>query len=316
MEKQGFHNHFNWLNLSLVGCLPAEPISYSIQHFKNQFQKLYLQPVIFPARYQSKMRKIGYIIFLAVFTTSAFGQQFLWSTINKDGVYQVPLNRVAEEVLKFYDHYKLYYDYSGYSKKRFIEEIADGFDDIRDLNNITEFTDYAVKSNLGYGSFVLVACISEENVDMILFSNTAIEGNFSFEQTHSYERDRFVRWFKMLINEDEDSEVEIGTVHPGALYPYGDDGGGGSSLDLTGWRWDYIPRPNDRSREDGRIVFEIKVDDSGAIIGVRTLEKSVSPALEQLYRREVEKLTFSPTSSNTIPAPISTGKITFVVRTD
>jgi len=105
-----------------------------------------------------------------------------------------------------------------------------------------------------------------------------------------------------------------GTVDARALYGKSGGGGGGPSLDLAGWRWDNEPRPNDNSNENGLIVFEIKVDDNGEVIGVRTLEKTVSATVEQLYRREVEKLTFSPLSSNTIPAPISTGKITFIIR--
>jgi protein TonB len=104
-----------------------------------------------------------------------------------------------------------------------------------------------------------------------------------------------------------------GNVEARALYGKQGGGGGGPSLDLAGWRWDFVPNPNDNSKENGRIVFEIRVDDNGEVIGVRTLEKTVSPAVEQLYRREVEKLTFSPTS-NSIPAPISTGKITFIIR--
>jgi len=107
-----------------------------------------------------------------------------------------------------------------------------------------------------------------------------------------------------------------GNVDSRALYGKQGGGGGGPSLDLAGWRWDYIPNPDDRSQENGRIVFEIKVDDNGEVIGVRTIEKTVSPAVEQLYRREVEKLTFSPTSDNTLPAPISTGKITFIIRSE
>jgi len=105
-----------------------------------------------------------------------------------------------------------------------------------------------------------------------------------------------------------------GNVDSRALYGKQGGGGGGPSLDLSGWRWDYVPNPDDRSQENGRIVFEIKVDDNGEVIGVRTVEKTVSPAIEQLYRREVEKLTFSPTSDNTMPAPISTGKITFIIK--
>jgi hypothetical protein len=52
----------------------------------------------------------------------------------------------------------------------------------------------------------------------------------------------------------------------------------------------------------------------GEIISVRTLEKTVSPSVERIYKNEVESLTFSPMSSNTTPAPVSTGKITFIIR--
>jgi len=96
---------------------------------------------------------------------------------------------------------------------------------------------------------------------------------------------------------------------------YGSQGGGGGPLlELSGWIWDFEPDPKDTSNENGKIVFEIKIDDRGEIISVITLEKTVSPAVERIYRQEVESLTFSPISSNTIPAPVSTGKITFIIR--
>ncbi len=116
------------------------------------------------------------------------------------------------------------------------------------------------------------------------------------------------------VNKAGDAGSTEGKVDSRAMYGKQGGGGGGPSLDLAGWRWDYIPNPNDQSKENGRIVFEIKVDESGEVVGVRTLEKTVSPAVEQLYRREVEKLTFSRISDNTIPAPISTGKITFIIQ--
>lgn len=110
-----------------------------------------------------------------------------------------------------------------------------------------------------------------------------------------------------------DKGDEQGTLDSRALYGEA-GGGGGSSLEMTGWTWDFKPKPNDTSNENGRIVFEIKIDDQGEIISVRTIERSVSPAVEKVYRAEVEKLTFSKTSDNTLTAPISTGKITFVIK--
>jgi outer membrane biosynthesis protein TonB len=110
-----------------------------------------------------------------------------------------------------------------------------------------------------------------------------------------------------------DEGDEQGTLDSRALYgTYG--GGGGPLLELTGWIWDFAPDPKDTSNENGRIVFEIKIDDMGEIISVRTLEKTVSPAVERIYKNEVASLTFSPISSNTSPAAVSTGKITFIIR--
>ncbi len=83
---------------------------------------------------------------------------------------------------------------------------------------------------------------------------------------------------------------------------------------MAGWNWDNIPRPNDSSNENGRVVFEITIDDQGEIIGVKTIEKTVSPTVERQYRLAVEQLTFSTTSDNVRPAPTSTGRITFIIR--
>jgi len=108
---------------------------------------------------------------------------------------------------------------------------------------------------------------------------------------------------------DEEGEIDARAI-------YGAQGSSqGASLQMEGWNWDYIPRPDDTSDESGKIVFQITIDDQGEVIGVRTLEKTVSPAIERLYREAVERVTFSRTADNIRPAPTSTGRITFVIRT-
>lgn len=106
-----------------------------------------------------------------------------------------------------------------------------------------------------------------------------------------------------------------GSLDAKALYGTpggGSGGGGGSSLDLSGWTWDTKPSPNVPNNESGRLVFEIKVDENGDIISIKTLERSVSTEAEQICRKSVEKLTFSKLGSS-VPS-VSTGRITFVVR--
>lgn len=115
------------------------------------------------------------------------------------------------------------------------------------------------------------------------------------------------------VNKAGDKGSPEGKVDAKALYGKAGGGAGGSSLDLDGWEWDSRPAPSIPDNELGGIVkFEIKVDDRGEILSIRTLERSVSPDTEQICRKAVEKLTFTKTGAN-VPQ-ISTGTITFVVR--
>lgn len=114
-------------------------------------------------------------------------------------------------------------------------------------------------------------------------------------------------------NKPGDKGKEEGKVDERALY--GAKGGAnGASLEMSGWQWDFLPKPNDTSNENGKIVFQITIDEEGYIIGVKTLEKTVSPEIEKVYRQAVEELSFSKTGDNIRTAPTSTGKITFIIR--
>lgn len=114
-------------------------------------------------------------------------------------------------------------------------------------------------------------------------------------------------------NKTGDKGSPEGKLDAKSLYGKSGGGGGGSSLDLAGWTWDDRPSPKVSDNELGGIVkFEIKVDDAGDIISIRTLERSVSPETEQACKQAIQRLTFSKTGEN-VP-DISTGTITFVVR--
>ncbi len=116
------------------------------------------------------------------------------------------------------------------------------------------------------------------------------------------------------VNAKGDQGNPQGKIDARALYGTQGGGQGGSSLDMVGWEWDSAPKPHDTSNENGKIVFEIKINERGELISVRTLEKTVSPEVEKVYREAVEELTFSPLSSNVRPASVTTGKITFLIR--
>ncbi len=103
-----------------------------------------------------------------------------------------------------------------------------------------------------------------------------------------------------------------GSLDAKALYGKPGGGAGGSSLELSGWNWDEIPKPNVPNNITGRIVFQIQVDSEGELRDIDIIENSLNPEATKACREAVEKLTFSKTGTN-VP-DISKGKITFVVR--
>ncbi len=95
---------------------------------------------------------------------------------------------------------------------------------------------------------------------------------------------------------------------------YGTPGGAptGVAFDVSGWALSSKPAVNDDSDETGKIVFQIKVDESGDIISVRQLQSTVSPSVGELYRRAVQRLRLRPKGGAT--PPTATGTITFIIK--
>ncbi|WP_109829973.1 hypothetical protein [Reichenbachiella versicolor] len=118
----------------------------------------------------------------------------------------------------------------------------------------------------------------------------------------------------------EEKKVDKPKIDNRAIYKKSNSsktgGNKGASLDISGWMWDFKPNPNDKSSENGKIIFQFTIDDEGEILNVRTIEKTVSPALEKVYRDAVMELTFSPTSDNRSIASQTTGKVTFIIKSN
>lgn len=87
----------------------------------------------------------------------------------------------------------------------------------------------------------------------------------------------------------------------------------GASLQMAGWVWDFTPQPKDQSTESGKIVYRIKIDQDGYIIGVDLISSTVSLDVERYYKQSVERLSFSKTNEYK-PAATSSGTITFIIR--
>jgi len=87
----------------------------------------------------------------------------------------------------------------------------------------------------------------------------------------------------------------------------------GAMLELKGWQWDQVPKPDDTTTEYGKLIFEIKVDHAGEVVAIRTLEKTVSPLVEQIYADALRQLTFTKISPAKPYTAISTGHVTFLL---
>ena len=112
-----------------------------------------------------------------------------------------------------------------------------------------------------------------------------------------------------------------GSVNAKALYGNPGEGGdgsggsGGNKLDLTGWKLAFKLEKKDITNENGKIVYQIKVDDKGDLVSIVALEKTVSPAVEKFYRQQIEdNWAVDRSKDNTNPPPIATGKYTVFVR--
>ena len=106
-----------------------------------------------------------------------------------------------------------------------------------------------------------------------------------------------------------------GKIDAKALYgdPGGGAGGTGAGLDLAGWKWESPPNVKMPEHEkNGKIVFEIVVDQDGEVIAIKPLERGLSPAAEKACRDAIMKLKLLPIGKN-VPEE-SRGKITFSVK--
>ncbi|MEO9804859.1 MAG: hypothetical protein ABJF04_16505 [Reichenbachiella sp.] len=149
--------------------------------------------------------------------------------------------------------------------------------------------------------------------------NTEVRQQEVIEETDESVSPETTESTETFEEKDEDKEQdEEPSIDDRAIYKKNDNtaetSSGGSSLDLAGWNWDFKPQPDDKSIENGIIIFQITIDEEGEIIGIKTLEKTVTPVVEKVYKDAVMELTFSKTSDNRVTAATSTGKITFIIQ--
>jgi protein TonB len=109
-----------------------------------------------------------------------------------------------------------------------------------------------------------------------------------------------------------------GKIDSKGLYPgsggNGNGPGGNGALSMAGWHLEADPKVDNANKEAGKVVFSIKIDEDGSIIGINVIEKQVSEALVQRCKDEINRMEFVKNRDNSSAAPFSTGTITFVFR--
>ena len=118
-------------------------------------------------------------------------------------------------------------------------------------------------------------------------------------------------------NSSSDKGKPEGKVDAAAVYTGQNGGksgsGGGTGLELAGWKWDREPNPKVSEQEkSGKIVFEVEVDSDGQITKLVTIERGISLDAERICRAEVLKLRLVQIDA-TVPE-FSKGRITIVVN--
>jgi hypothetical protein len=163
------------------------------------------------------MKKIILIILIFV-SAKSFGQQFQWTT-NKSGLFQgseikvIPIDKVQNKLLEYFESYDNYYDGTGYSKDGFFREFEGNNSNIESDNknwdyfkksiyNISELTISCVKTNLGSGSSILILIVKKDNIDVISFSNQLSRGSIStYNGKIDDKKTRFIKFYRSLIEE-------------------------------------------------------------------------------------------------------------------
>ena len=149
---------------------------------------------------------------LGFFGSNVIGQQFLWTT-NPKGLFTnspmkvISKDEVKNKLLDYYENYRYYYDYTGFTKEGFFDKFKEyivGNDNSKweefkkSFSQTNELTISSIKGNLGNGSVIMILIVSKNNFDMIVFSNQVDNGLI---HTSKYEIDKFIKFYKSLIVE-------------------------------------------------------------------------------------------------------------------
>lgn len=120
------------------------------------------------------------------------------------------------------------------------------------------------------------------------------------------------------VDDDKETAQPEPKINESALYKKTESGGGsgniGASLQLDGWEWESPPNPDDYTDEEGKIVFDISIDEYGDVTRINVSSYNVSPEVLGIYRTAVLETTFRRKGDYRGSAAVYSGKITFIIQ--
>jgi hypothetical protein len=162
-------------------------------------------------------------------SSSAMGQQFLWTTLNKGEITKsdievISKDQVQKNLLNYYEVYNYYYDLSGFTKNEFLRtfETSSWFTYINkskwtDLkSSINEGVITCMKFNDGKGSSILVLIFDKDKMDAIIFSDNIYYDGYKHTyhaEIDSY-KNRFIKFFESLIGSTKDVTTKASESEP------------------------------------------------------------------------------------------------------
>lgn len=162
---------------------------------------------------------------------------------------------------------------------------------------------------------------TEEDIDFTIDLNSfkKTKKNVSPKLTRIINTPQNKKNIKGNQNKQNTIKIDQRGIYKGSSNGSGNGSGNGAgngnaaTLNIPGWTWDSQPVVEDSSNEVGKIVFEFTIDDLGYVIGVKTLEKTVSSYVEKLYRDAILNLTFKKIDK-VQPQEETIGRITFILQ--
>ncbi|PPL02677.1 hypothetical protein [Parapedobacter indicus] len=224
----------------------------------------------------------------------AFGQQFLWSTMEpvelaETNVNLITIDDVNEKVMDYYDFYDYYYDLTGFSRdgfKAFLEKNTETANSIQwdPAMTFNKPTAFAFKANDGRGSLVIVMLIQKENIDLILFSSNLEQGAKS---ATSAERHKFTKWFSSFWDygiADSGNQGSDQTDQLASNYEVG-SGDGDVGLSVLNRGWAVPPDIEDNGQQAGVVMVEVRVARDGRITFARVSLRGTTLTDKALWDR-------------------------------